>query len=271
MVFFCLEFDELFLLLRWSEARYAHLTAVAIAPGRHHTARIERWEVMSGGYTLWSIDYHCKMTTIDTIKHYHPLFVEGMGGYDTREPALVAKVVVASIRAHWEKCPPRKPPLLIIQGDPLEPRGISAITPRVAKSLGLKRGLIVLDEDIADYHSPNADRDNVTLETRYSEAVGQLERYRPGAFAEIERAVDALQIEKNKKRARLGKTPLSEYYRIFALLQEVSKGAFGALCGEITLVHTSGAIGEFSVTSFYTVGVDLGLMSPACIAPFLDP
>jgi hypothetical protein len=131
--------------------------------------------------------------------------------------------------------------------------------------------LIVLDADIADYHAPNADRDNVTFEARYSEAVAQLERYRPGAFAEIESAVDALLIEKNKKRARLGKPPLAEYYRIFALLQEVSKGAFGALCGEITLVHTSEAIGEFSVTSFYTVGVDLGLMSPACIAPFLGP
>ena len=209
------------------------------------------------------------MPPVDTIKHYHPLFVEGMGGYDTREPALVANGVVASIRAHWEKCPPRKPPLLIIQGDPLELRGISAITPRVAKILGLARGLIVLDEDIADYHSPNADRDNVTLETRYSEALAQLEGHRPGSVAEIESAVDARLIEKNKMRALLGKPPLEPYYRIFALLQEVSKAAFAVLCGEITLVHTCEVIGEFSVTSFYTVGVDLGLMSPACIAPFL--
>ena len=217
------------------------------------------------------MNYYCKMTAIDTIKQYHPLFVEGMGGYDTREPALVANGVVASIRAHWEKCPPRKPPLLIIQGDPLEPRGISAVTTRVANILDLGRGLIVLDEDVADYHSPNADRDNVTFETRYSEAVAQLERYRPGSVAEIESAVDALLIEKNQKRASHGKPPLDHYYRIFALLQEVSKAAFAALCGEITLVHTSEAIGEFSVTSFYTVGVDLGLMSPGCIAPFLDP
>ena len=211
------------------------------------------------------------MTAIETIKQYHPLFVEGMGGYDTRDPALVADGVVASIRAHWEKCPPRKPPLLIIQGDPLEPRGISAITPHVANILDIGRGLIVLDEDIADYHSLNADRDKVIFETRYSEAVAELERYRPGSVAEVERAVDSLLIEKNGRRARLGKPSLAQYYRIFALLQEVSKGAFGALCGEITLVHTSQETGEFSVTSFYKVGVDLGLMSPACIAPFLDP
>ncbi len=217
------------------------------------------------------MDYHCKMTAIETIKQYHPLFVEGMGGYDTRDPVRIANCVVASIRAHWEKCPPRKPPLLIIQGDPLEPRGISAITPHVANILDIGRGLIVLDEDIADYHSLNADRNNVTFETRYSEAVAELERYRPGSVAEVERAVDSLLIEKNGRRALLGKPSLAQYYRIFALLQEVSKGAFGALCGEITLVHTSQETGEFSVTSFYKVGVDLGLMSPACIAPFRDP
>jgi hypothetical protein len=215
------------------------------------------------------MDYYCNMNTIETIKHYHPLFVEGMSAYDTRDPARVADAVVASIRAYWEQYPPRKPPLLIIQGDPLEPRGISAITPRVAKILGLTRGLIVLDEDIADYHSSNADRDNVTFETRYSEALAQLERHRPGSVAEIESAVDARLIEKNKTRASLGKPPLDPYYRVFALLQEISKAAFAVLCGEITLVHTSQEIGEFSVTSFYTVGVDLGLMSPACIAPFL--
>ena len=209
------------------------------------------------------------MNTIETIKHYHPLFVEGMSAYDTRDPARVADAVVASIRAYWEQYPPRKPPLLIIQGDPLEPRGISAITPRVAKILGLTRGLIVLDEDIADYHSSNADRDNVTFETRYSEALAQLEHHRPGSVAEIESAVDARLIEKNKMRVSLGKPPLAPYYRVFALLQEISKAAFAVLCGEITLVHTSQEIGEFSVTSFYTVGVDLGLMSPACIAPFL--
>jgi hypothetical protein len=129
--------------------------------------------------------------------------------------------------------------------------------------------LIVLDEGIADYHAPNADRDNVTFETRYSEALAQLERHRPGSVAEIESAVDARLIEKNKMRALLGKPPLDLYYRIFALLQEISRAAFAVLCGEITLVHTSEEIGEFSVTGFYTVGVDLGLVSPVCIAPFL--
>ena len=210
------------------------------------------------------------MTSIEAFGNYHPLFVEGMGGYDTRDPEQVADVVAASVSAHWQQHPASKPPLLIIQGDPLESRGISAITPRVAKTLKLKRGLIVLDEDLADYHSPNADRNNVVLETRYSEVAAFIEGHRPGTVARIEDAVDALLAEKNEKRALLGKPPMADYYRIFALLQEVSKAAFYALCGELTLVHTSHEIGEFSVTGFGQVGLDLGLISAANIAALLD-
>lgn len=211
------------------------------------------------------------MVSIKPFKRYHPLFVEGMGRYDTRDPARVANTVVASVKAHWEQHRPSKPSLLITQGDPLEAKGISAITPRVAKSLQLERGLIVLDEGLADYHSPNADRDNVVLETRYSAAVAQLESLRPGSVTKIESAVDALLAEKNAKRASLDKPPMADYCRIFAMLQEVSKAAFAALCGEITLVHTSSEIGEFSVTSFGRVALDLGLMSNADVALFLGP
>ena len=210
------------------------------------------------------------MTSIESFGSYHPLFVEGMGGYDTRDPEQVADVVAASVSAHWQQHPPSKPPLLVIQGDPLESRGISAITPLVAKTLQLKRGLIVLDEGLADYHSPNADRDNVILETRYSEAAAFIEGHRPGTVARIEGAVDVLLTEKNQKRTSLGKPPMADYYRIFALLQEVSKAAFAALCGELTLVHTSREIGEFSVTSFGHVGLDLGLISAANVGPYLD-
>ena len=210
------------------------------------------------------------MTSIEALESYHPLFVEGMGGYDTRDPLRVAEIVAASVRAHWKKNPPAKQPLLIIQGDPLEPKGISAITPLVASILHLKRGLIVLDEELADYHSPNADRNNVVLETRYSEVAAFIESHQLGTIAKIESSIDALLLEKNRKRALLGKSPTADYYRLFALLQEISKAAFAALCGELTLVHTSREIGEFSVTSFGQVGLDLGLIGAANVAPFLD-
>ena len=208
------------------------------------------------------------MTSIEAFESYHPLFVEGMGGYDTRDPEQVADDVAASVSAHWKQHPPSKPPLLIIQGDPLEPKGISAITPLVANILQLKRGLIVLDEDLADYHSPNADRNNVVLETRYSEAAAVVESQQPGTVAKIESAVDELLAEKNTKRRLLGKPPMADYYRIFALLQEISKASLAALCGEITLAHTSREIGEFSVTSFYRVGLDLGFIDDTAVVPF---
>ena len=208
------------------------------------------------------------MTSIEAFGNYHPLFVEGMGGYDTRDPEQVADDVAASVSAHWKQHPPSKPPLLIIQGDPLKPIGISAITPLVANILQLKRGLIVLDEDLADYHSPNADRNNVVLEARYSEAAVFVESQKPGAVAKIESAVDALLAEKNTKRRLLGKPPMAEYYRIFALLQEISKASLAALCGEITLVHTSREIGEFSVTNFYRVGLDLGCIDETAVVSY---
>jgi hypothetical protein len=201
-------------------------------------------------------------------EHHHPLFVEGMGGYDTRDPKRVAQDVVESVQSHWRLHPPSKPPLLIVQGDPLEPRGISAITPLVATELGLERGLIVLDEDIASYHAPNVDRDNVVMEARYSQLVERLEEDHPGTVLLIETAVDTLLAEKNKSREHLDKPPLADYYRSFALLQEVSKAALGQLCNELTLVHTSEEIGDFSVTSFYTVCLELGLLTPNNIVAF---
>lgn len=109
-------------------------------------------------------------------------------------------------------------PLLIVQGDPLVPKGISVITPRVAKTLELERGLIVLDDGLAHYHSPNADRDNVILETRYSEAVAQRESLQLGLVTIIERSVDALLTEKNQEGVSLDKPPIADCYQIFALL-----------------------------------------------------
>ena len=206
--------------------------------------------------------------TLRDLAGYHPLFVEGMGGYDTRDPALVADGVVASIRAHWEKCPPRKPPLLIIQGDPLEPRGISAITRLVADALMVDRGLIVLDPAIADYHAPNADRYKVVFECLYSECVQILEQADKASVSEIEARIDTLIAQKNEVRKSQDKAPLADYYRVFALLQEISKAACKQLCGEITLAHTSREIGAFSVSSFYVVGLEGGWIKPVEMAAF---
>ena len=194
-----------------------------------------------------------------------------MSGYDLRDPEPVAVEVVRILRKHWDSRPPSKPVLLMIQGDPLTERGVSAITPRVASALGVQRGLIVLDDGIADYHSLDADRDNVVLETLFSEVMNWLERYSPGTLIQVETAIEALIHDKNCNRADLGKPPLADYFPTFARLQEVSKIALSALCGEMTLVHTSAELVPFSVSSFYTVGVDLELINPSDIVAFEEP
>jgi hypothetical protein len=208
---------------------------------------------------------------MNKFKHFHPLFVEGMSGYDPRDPEPVAAEVVRVLREHWDTRPPSKPVLLMIQGDPLTERGISAITPRVAEALGVQRGLIVLDEEFADYHSPNADRENVVLEVLFSEVMTWLESYSPGTLLQIESAIAALIRAKNYDRTALGKPPLADYFPTFARLQEVSKIALHSLCGEMTLVHTSAELVPSSVSSFYTVGIDLGLINPSDIVTLEEP
>lgn len=205
---------------------------------------------------------------MNKFKRFHPLFVEGMSGYDPRDPEPVVVEVVRVLREHWETRPPSKPVVLMIQGDPLTERGISAITPRVAKALGVQRGLIALDEEIADYHSPNADRENVVLEVLFSEVINWLESYSPGTLIQVETAIAALVRAKNFDRTLLSKPPLAEYFPTFVRLQEVSKIALYTLCGEMTLVHTSAELVPSSISSFYTVGIDLGLINLSDIVAF---
>ncbi|MFM9817486.1 UNVERIFIED_CONTAM: shikimate kinase [Spiribacter pallidus] len=195
---------------------------------------------------------------IATIRDWHPVFIEGMGGYDQRDPAVVAEQICHRLQKHWRHRPPDRPGLLITQGDPLEPRGISAITRLVAERLALPRGLICLDEHIADYHARDADRHGVVVEMRYSQLRETLAQ--SDAAVRLEAGIDRALEQKNAKRRGLGKPPLEAYFRDFARLQEVSKAACRQLAGSITVAHTSDDIHEFSVTSFYTVGLELGLV-----------
>ena len=97
-------------------------------------------------------------TGIQTMRGYHPLVIEGMGGYDRRDPSWVTEVILEQLRTRWTIDPPKKPLLLVTQGDPFEEKGISAITRLLADRLSVQRVLIFLDPSIADYPAPNADR-----------------------------------------------------------------------------------------------------------------
>mmetsp|Transcript_39833 Transcript_39833/g.77808 ORF Transcript_39833/g.77808 Transcript_39833/m.77808 type:complete len:235 (-) Transcript_39833:248-952(-) len=208
------------------------------------------------------------------LSKYHPVVIEGMGNYDPRAAATVASNVHSQLQRHWSEqdshADDTRPKLIITQGDPLSERGVSAITPVVAKLLGAERGLVCLDPEIASYHAPNADRDNVILEMQYSELVAVLEREKgKGIVRHLETAVDQSLKEKNARRTYFGKPPLKDYFRDFALLQEVTKAACLVICGDITVAHTAQDISEFSVTSFYRTGLELGLVEKHHMVPYV--
>ena len=202
---------------------------------------------------------------IKSLAQYHPLIIEGMGGYDPRDPEPIARQIVSKLRDRWQAQPLAKPVILVTQGDPLEERGISAITRHVADELHVSRAMVFLDPDIADYHKPNADHYRVMLEVRYSALTRVLDNEGPRGMSALEQAIDSALAEKNQQRERQGKGALQSYYRDFALLQEVTKAACNMICGDLTVAHTSADISPFSVTSFYQVGVALDLISAAQI------
>ena len=205
---------------------------------------------------------------IESLAQYHPLIIEGMGGYDPRDPGPIARQIVSRLRERWQLQPLAKPVILVTEGDPLEERGISAITRHIADELDVSRAMVFLDPDIADYHKPNADHYRVMLEIRYSALTRVLEYGRPRAMSALEQAIDSALAEKNQQRERQGKGALQSYYRDFALLQEVTKAACNMICGDLTVAHTSADISPFSVTSFYQIGLSLGLVNADHIEPF---
>ena len=211
-----------------------------------------------------------KTGPVDVLAQYHPLIIEGMGGYDPRDPEPIARQITFQLRERWQAQPPTKPVMLLTQGDPIEERGIPAITRHLADDLGVPRAMVFLDPDIADYHKPNADHQGVILEISYSALVSLLEGERAGVISTLEQAIDTALAEKDQQRETERKAPLQSYYRDFAMLQEVTKAACNVICGDLTVAHTSADISAFSVTSFYEVGVALGLIDAERIMPYSE-
>ena len=199
-------------------------------------------------------------SVIKELAQYHPLIIEGMGSYDPRDPEPIALQIASQLRDRWQAQPSGKPVILITQGDPIEERGISAITRRVAGELDIPRAMAFLEPDIADYHKPNADHHGVVLEIPYSALKRVLESGGTGVVRSLEQSIDSALAEKNQQRDTERKSTLESYYRDFALLQEVTKAACNRICGDLTVAHTSAEISPFSVTSFYKVGLNLGLV-----------
>ena len=194
---------------------------------------------------------------LSKLKDFAPIVVEGgTGRRDQRDPAEVAQRVAAALRPRITE----RQAILVTQGDPLEETGISAITRAVADELAIPRALVTLPASIDPEHAPSAPRDGVILEVGYDALAASLEN-----LAALETAVDGAIAAKNRARER----PLAPYYRDYALLQEVTKGALHNICGSLTLAHTDSAIPGDSVTSFYEVGLELGLYARGDVVPYV--
>ena len=195
---------------------------------------------------------------LSKLKDLAPIVVEGgTGRRDQRDPAEVARRVAAALRPRITE----RQAILVTQGDPLEATGISAITRLVADELAIPRALVTLPAAIDPEHAPNAPRDGVILEVGYDALAASL----GSDLAALESAVDAALAAKNRARER----PLAPYYRDYALLQEVTKGAIRNICGSLTLAHTDSEIPGDSVTSFYEVGLELGLYAREDLVPYV--
>ncbi|MBL6718220.1 MAG: shikimate kinase [Pseudomonadales bacterium] len=196
---------------------------------------------------------------LNALAGFHPLVLEGPARADHRDPMAVAWDIAARLGNYWAERPPQKPLLLLTQGDPFEPQGIAALTREVATSLSIPRGLAFLDEDLDPNHRAEADRENVILEVPYRTLALALERKQPGSLYRLDQALKSALVKKNADRELLGKPPLPAYFHRYGRLQEVTKAAARLLCGGITVAHSATPVHEFSVTSLYTVGLDLGL------------
>jgi len=200
---------------------------------------------------------------------YHPIVVEGKGGKDSRDPAVVAEIINSQLQWHFGKGSLiEKPKLIIIQGDQWEEKGIAAITRLLANSLCISRGLIYLDSDIDEDHFRNADKEKVILNKSYSELTEILKV--KGTMEKLELEIDCRIGELNKQLQTNGQAPCSECTRTYAMLQEVTKAACRHICGDLTLVHTEpkSEICEYSVTSFYQAGLKSGSIEEHQIVPY---
>jgi len=194
-----------------------------------------------------------------TLSQYHPLVIEGHTR-DTRDPSIVANRIISNLESHWAQRNITKPIILITQGDPLTEYGISAITRIVANGLNVKRVLVCLDEDIDPGHTKQADRHDVIYELKYSQLIEILGHDDDEVVKRLSEAVEEKIAHYNGKRREMGKNPLADWYKQYALLQEVTKAAIKLVSGDVTVAHTTDEIAEFSVTSFYEVGIELGLI-----------
>lgn len=205
------------------------------------------------------------------LKTFHPLLIEGPGRSDNRDASEIAKTIIINLDQHFKEHNITKPILVITQGDTVDPgrnAGVASIARIVSEQFDATRLLVCLDEAMNPSHAKDADRRNVTYETRYSQMLEILKEHDGKLSDSLEDAIGRSCKEKDARRLRKLKRHISDGTQNYALLQEVTKAALKILSGAVTIAHTTNDLDEFSVTNFYTIGIDLGLIDGNDIVPY---
>jgi hypothetical protein len=133
----------------------------------------------------------------------------------------------------------------------------------VAKGLNIQKCLVCLDEDMDLNHAKYANKEHVQLECRFHVLLDD-NGIKEDSTSQIRAAIEEAFHAKNNARLQHGFSSLHDYTIMYACLQEITKAKIKEITGEITVSHTSNDISESSVTSFYKVGLDLGIIIFEC-------
>lgn len=188
----------------------------------------------------------------------HAVCIEGRAAGDRRPAAQVAERVVANLERAWGGTLKDSGELVVVtQGDPAAEHGVAPVARLVAEELGAPRAVVFLPSSMDPEHYQLADRQGAAAEVAYADLAEILAAN--STLARLEGSVDALLREKNARRARERAGPLPNYFRTYAMLQEVTKAGLARTCaGGLTPAH-SGDPGSDTVTSFCAAGLALGL------------
>lgn len=196
-----------------------------------------------------------------------PVVVEGRGGRDHRDAFQVTAKILSDNAQLFAT-----PVMIVTQGDPPSQRGVAPISNLMAEHLGSSKIIVAFDEE----HFDSSDRHHMAAIIPYQVLRAILAEAGKGTEAcnaaqAIDALVDGRLEEMNVVREARGMPALPEWFRDFAVLQEVTKAALKQSCGALKLVHTGGVTGqehEFTVTSFYVVNLQLGLLNESDVVYF---
>ena len=174
------------------------------------------------------------------------IFIEGPGSRDKRDPVAIAESICGELQSlHTDLSTINA--VVFTQGDSEAATGVSPISYNVAKTLQLPRVMFALDSK----HYAMADKrlvaDTVMLDT----LLALNSDIQPHIDSAIQKRIEAINATNGQQ--------IPEWIFDFARLQETAKTVMKRSASKMTVFHSTANYGPHSVTSFYQIGLELGL------------